>query len=507
MLDRFRRGQRWLTAIFISVIGAVFVFFLGLGGPLQGGGPTGDFVVQLDDLVIDRIDFDRVRESQERRLRESLGSQFDSAGAEAFLDQRALRTVVEQVVLANSARELGLHVSKQEIQAYLRESPFFRDENGRFDQDLVVDTIERAYGSQRSFLQTIEREFLVQKAVGLLSSQASVTDDELRRAVTSRLEEVTLALVVLDTRELPAGSEITQEEIDVFSSGNEAQLREEFAKRRAEFHTPDRVHARHLLILSDPASGETETLEARGRAEAARARLAAGAAFADVAADVSEDQGTREQGGDLGFIARSEVSLAIAEAAFTIEVGEISEVIKSERGFHVVTIDEKQAGGDRSFEDASDELARGGAMLLAARTRAQALSQELSEAVRAGSSLEDAARERGLTLVRTSSLRRRPDGYILDLGAAPEVMATAFAIEPGTSSPRVFEVSGRLVLVSVTSAKAAEELDIEAQLAGTRDGIIEQKRNESLRAWIDAEEARLSEAGRLRINADLVIGS
>ena len=105
MLESFRRGQRWLTGIFIAVIGGVFVFFLGLGGPLQQGGPSADFVVQIDDIAIDRFDFERVREAQEDRMRDALGADFNERSSRAYLDQQTLRGVVEQAILAEGMRQ------------------------------------------------------------------------------------------------------------------------------------------------------------------------------------------------------------------------------------------------------------------------------------------------------------------------------------------------------------------------------------------------------------------
>ena len=77
------------------------------------------------------------------------------------------------------------------------------------------------------------------------------------------------------------------------------------------------------------------------------------------------------------------------------------------------------------------------------------LADELAAAVKGGESLEDAARARELTLERSGWLRRRPDGFVPGLGASPDLMATAFTLEPGQSSSRVFEVGDKLALVQL----------------------------------------------------------
>ena len=90
MLESIRRGQRWLTAIFISVIGVVFVFFIGLGGPLRENSPSGNAVVQLDHIRVSPADYQRARAGQEERFRDGLGDQFGGSGAQSFIDAQAI---------------------------------------------------------------------------------------------------------------------------------------------------------------------------------------------------------------------------------------------------------------------------------------------------------------------------------------------------------------------------------------------------------------------------------
>ena len=95
MLDQIRKGQRWLTAIFVFSIGIVFVFFIGLGGPLESNRPSGNAVVELGEIRLDVADFQRSRAQQEARLREGMGDQYDPKMARDFLDSQTLSTMIE----------------------------------------------------------------------------------------------------------------------------------------------------------------------------------------------------------------------------------------------------------------------------------------------------------------------------------------------------------------------------------------------------------------------------
>ena len=85
MLESIRRGQKWLTGILVALVGGVFVFFMGLGGPMQQGAPSQGTVVELGSIRLDQRDFLRVRAQQSDAYRDQLGDQFNSKIARDFL--------------------------------------------------------------------------------------------------------------------------------------------------------------------------------------------------------------------------------------------------------------------------------------------------------------------------------------------------------------------------------------------------------------------------------------
>ena len=193
MLDAIRRGQRWLTALLVGGVGFVFVVVFGNQGPGNVSTSSATSIVELGDFVVDAAEFDLERESQARRLRDQLGEQFDERAAGAFLDQQVLRVIVERTVLAQSAHELGLEVPKAEIQRYLRDT--YRSPDGTVDEEAIVRGIERVYGTQRLFLQAIERDLLAQKMLRLLASQITVSEPELEAVARQLAEEARIAYV------------------------------------------------------------------------------------------------------------------------------------------------------------------------------------------------------------------------------------------------------------------------------------------------------------------------
>lgn len=506
MLDSLRRGQRWLILIFVSVIGFVFVFFLGTGGGFGPGTPSGNAVVQLDDVRLTQIDLGRERAQIEDRLRAELGDAYDQLGADRFLDQQAFEGLVQQVVLAAAAQDLGLQVTKDEIRRVVQSIPGFIDEEGRFVPEAFDRYAEDQYGSQRAFMDDFTRKLLGQKLIQLLAGQTAISDAELDLQTRYALEDVQIAYVAFDQSSLPPGEAVPEADVEAYANAHEADLRAQFAERELALSKPERIHARHILVAIASDASEADLTAAREKAQAARDRVLGGEDFAVVARELSNDEATASLGGDLGTFARGSNDPAIDDAAFALEAGGTSEVVRSIHGFHVIRVDEKLPAEPATFEAHRLDLAREGATRERATRIAEERSSALAEAVKGGQSLEDAAREAGLTLERPPALKRRPDGFVPGLGAAGDVLTKAFTLEPGESSPEIFDLGDQKVLIQVLDRTRLPEERLIAERATRRDQARMQKQNETIRAWIDDYRSRLERSGRLLTNAELALG-
>jgi peptidyl-prolyl cis-trans isomerase D len=504
VLDTIRKGQRWLTAIFIAAIGVVFVFFIGLGGPMKRKGPSGGAVVELGDIRLGQEDFLRVRARQEENYREQLGDHFDPRAAREMLDTMAVGSLVQSAILAHEAEALGLRVGTTEIQQLLRNSPGFRDETGKFNNEAFSRYVEWEYGNQRNYLRYMRRVLLSQKLASLLYSQPQVSQAELRASVLYDQEQVKLAYVALDTEVLPPEVEITDEQTDAYLSSHEAEIQELYEQRREDYELPAQAKVRHILFAVDRDADEGEVETTRKRAEEALGRLRAGEEFEALAAELSEDLASKDQGGDLGVVKPGELAGEIEEIAFSLEPDATSEVTRSGAGFHIVRVDEHLEARTRDFEEVRRELAREKAETVAARKRAEDLSQRLVTTIRTGKTLEETARAEELTLERTAALRRRADGFVPGLGSASELLATAFAMNEGQSSPHIFTVGSKLVLVQLLEHKEPEPDQVESEMRARRDRLQAAKRNALLETWIQQRRQELEEQGRLLIDDSII---
>jgi peptidyl-prolyl cis-trans isomerase D len=505
MLQFLRRGQRWVNAVLVVALGAVFVFYMGWSSPSGTGdaGPGGA-VIAVGHYQFRGFDFDRARQQREAELERVVGENFDRKQLGSLIEHQAAEMLVQGAILALEAERMGLSVSTAEIERAVVDAGIFHGEDGKFDPELFRSWATQNFGSERAFLDSQRLEMLRGKAIQVMRATAGISDAEVRRTLELRLEEISIGTLRFDTSSPPADFQVSDSAVADFVAKREAALRERYEARRAEYDRPEEVQARHILFALAPDADAAAVEAAREKAVAAQKRIEGGESFESVAAELSDDLGTKQQGGDLGFFPRGRMVKPFEDAAFALEPGKLApDPVRSDFGFHVIRIEARHAAELTPFEQVRDALARellaDEAALAAARQRADAIAAKIA----AGGDLEDVARAEGLPVERSNALRRRPDGYVPGLGAAQDLLAAAFALEPGKSSARVFEVGNQLVLVKLLERQRPSEDDLAAQIETERQALLAQKQNAQIDAWISTRRSELESAGELYTSPDL----
>lgn len=498
MLRRIREGQRWLTALFIIGIGGVFVFFLVPG--MGRRGPSAGAVVEVGPYRFGIRQFEAERARRVAEYEDALGDQFDAAALEDTLNELTAQVLIERSILAQEAEKLGLVVAKGEIERAVKDSPDFRGPDGRFDRERFTRFVEYEYGTERNFMIEQRMGMLAGKMVQILRQNARVSEGEARDALRRRLEEVRIAFVVLGGGRSAGEVEVSDEKVAEFLADREEEARNLYHERSETYDLPERVRARHILLRLASDAGDEEVAEVEARARRVLERLRAEEDFAEIAAEISDDTASKDKGGDLGFFRRGEMVKPFEDAAFSLEPGTLSDLVRSDFGIHIIRVEEHAQASHTPFEEVREALARELIVREITGEWNRELAEKLAAAVRSGQSLEDAARAEDLTLERSGWLRRRPDGFIPGLGAAQDLMTAAFVLAPGESSDRVFEVGDELAMLQVLERQMPEGADAEEAIEIEREQLQNQKLMILARSWINARRAALIESGDLAID-------
>jgi len=498
MLKVIRHGQRWITGFFVIAVGGGMVFYLGVGGGSGQRAPGS--VVVVGDESFGLREFGRARAQRESILQQQIGSDFDARAMSDTLDQLAVQSLIERAILSREASALGISVANSEIERSISSSLIFLDDDGQFDPARYKSWAEYEFGTQRNFIREQRSLMLGNKFMRTVTQLARVSEGEARQAAIRRMEQVQIAFVTLGAQAPAADFEPDPVALQAFVTSRGLDLRGLYEQRLSLYDMPEQIHARHILLSVPAGAGAEEDEAVRLRAEGILEQIRGGADFAALASELSEDPGSRTNGGDLGFFARGQMVKEFDDAAFSLEPGTVGELVKTEYGYHIIRVEEHRDAHHRSFEEVREDLATELMSIEVARTESRKIADRIAEAIRDGASLEDAARAEELTLQRSGRLQRRADGFIPDLGASEAVMAAAFNMETGQSSDRVFEVADSFALIQVMERFAPDEAAVEAAVDLERIALESHKQQAFMSTWIDQARTQRVEDGELVIN-------
>jgi peptidyl-prolyl cis-trans isomerase C len=159
--------------------------------------------------------------------------------------------------------------------------------------------------------------------------------------------------------EIEHGLAIDRFIINTFSNNtvvSDSDAQNYYSANPVYFQQPARVRASHIMVRIDPDADQTARSEAKEKIGKAMKRITAGEDFAAIAREVSEDANTKDNGGDLGYISKGQVTQPFEDAAFTLNNGETSDIVETGAGYHIIQVTDKIDAGTISFEEAKSDI-------------------------------------------------------------------------------------------------------------------------------------------------------
>ena len=497
MLQEIReRAQGWIAWAIVILITIPFALW-GIQSYLGVGSEP--IVATVNGTEIKTRDLDMRVEETRMRMRERLGAAYRPELFEgAALRDQVLEGMIQEQLLLQSSHDIGLRASSLELQGAILANPAFQ-RDGRFDKESYDRMLQMQGISPLQYEDSLRQRIVGTQIQRALAASELVTEQELAESVRLDRQQRRLSYLRLPKAEFRDETPLPEEEIQAWYESHadryrtpervkltylvleaakldagqpvaEEALRERYAEQLETFRTPEQRRARHILVTLEPGADDAAEAEAKARAEAIRARLMAGEAFASVAQEVSQDPGSAAQGGDLGLFGKGVMDPAFEGAAFALNVGQVSEPVRSPFGYHLIEVTEVQPESLKPFEEVRDQLATEvsqGSSESAFYDMAERLANLVYEHP---DSLEPAATALGLPL-QTSDWLGREGGA--DLLANPKVVAAAFSDEvlrEGTNSDLIEpepEVLQAIVLRVTEHEEAAPK-----PLAEVREEII-----------------------------------
>jgi peptidyl-prolyl cis-trans isomerase D len=478
----------WIGWILLGLIIVTFSFF-GLNWYFQSSGKT--YAAKVNGVEIPVPELQRVYQQQRARMQQLLGKAFNPAMIdEAALRKAALDSLVREQLLLQEAERDGYAISGQMLAARIHAIPEFRSA-GEFSMERYEQLLRQQGMSTAGFEWRLGREMMISQLVSGIVNTAGATEHDIANAY--RLQEQTRKFdyVVLPVAKFEPDVKVSAEEIeryydehpemftepervklqyveldaDNIDTGNtidEETLRAYYREQSARFTTEERRRARHILIKVAPDADEASMEEARDRANRVLERLRAGEPFEDVAADVSEDPGSVSKGGDLGYFTKGVMTPPFEEVAFSLEKGQISGLVRTAFGYHIIEVTDIQAGHQKPLEEVREELVKE----LKSRDREEAFydqSEQLANLTFENPDNLDVAADALKLEIQESGWLTREGGE--GVGQYPQVLTAAFSqelIEEGLNSEPLEVAPDHLFVVRVLEHQEAQQKPLEA---------------------------------------------
>lgn len=446
MLQNIRdNSQGWIAKTIIGII----VVLLALTGfdAIFNAASNSQTAAKVNGEEISRYDLDQAMNMQRRQLAQQLGQDFDAS----LLDDRLLRdsalgSLIDRMLLLQGAKSADFAFSREALDQLILQTPEFQVD-GAFSAARFDQVIQQMGYSRLQFRQLLEQEMLIGQLRAGISGTGFVTDQQVENF--ARLEMQTRDFETLTIPAQHETIEVSDEQIEEYYETNADRFRTpeqvivEYVELKKESffdqveasdeelqdlyqqqiaNLDEQRRAAHILIET---GGELSDEEAKAKIEEIAARVKGGEDFAAIAKEVSQDPGSANEGGDLGFAGTGVYDPAFEDALYALNEGEVSAPVQSEFGWHIIKLLGVQSPEVPSFESMKPELVR---ELKAQQVeqRFVEISKQLEDAAFEASDLTQPAQELGL-MVQTTDAFGREGGE--GIAANRQVIQAAFSDE------------------------------------------------------------------------------
>jgi len=499
------------------------------GDVFTGGTPGQGTIAKVDGADISTEDVRQTARQNAQQDAQRYGEM--AAKIMPFLIQQETTRAVDQLIsrqaLLSEAARMGLRVTPGEVKDELQHGRYaatFFPGGNFIGQAEYEDQLQRqANMTPAKFEEAVGHDILLTKLQALISGSASVSEAEIHGQFLKQNAKVKFDYAVLKQDDLRKGLHPTDEELKAYYESHKASyansvpekrkvkyavvetgkaedsvkittddLRAYYDQHRDQYHVPEQVKVSHILIKTplpgpDGKVDEKGVAEAQHRAEDLLKQLKGGAKLEDLAKKYSEDPGSGKQGGSLGWIGKGQTVPEFEKTAFSLPKGQISDLVKSSYGFHIIRVDDKQEAHTKSLDEVKAEIEpilkhQKGQLI------AQKQAEDLLKQARA-QGLDAAAAAQHIPVINSDFVARKD--ILPGLGPATQFMDAVFS-EAEKSPPDVAPASQGVVVFQLLAVKPASTPTFEE----IRTKIEEEFKNERSSVLLSQKIQELSDRAK-----------
>ncbi len=466
-LDR----NRWIKVTMGIILGLIIVSMVItlIPGLMNGttGGDAPDAIASVGGQNISVVDFQQ--EFQQATRNQAIPPMLRGAYSKQILDQ-----MIFQRALEYEADRLGMRVTPEEQTQRIKELLPTAWSGSTWLKDRYPTEVQTKYGMTVDQFESLLRdEMLTEKFHEMVTDGITVTPQEIAQEFVWRNEKVKVDYALIKPADLAASIHPSDADLSAWFAKNSSHyqvperrsaryalldlsklrasaqvsddsLRAYYNQHIDDYKVENRAHVEHILFKTIGKT-DAEVAEIHQKAEDVLKQAKHGANFEDLAKKYSEDDGTKPKGGDLGWIVDGQTVPEFQQAAFSIPKGSISDLVKTQYGFHIIKVLDRETAHTRTFEEVRDSILQP-VLDEKVSTEADDISNQMAAAVRQSDrqSLDDLAKKFHLDIGETPAVAVTDP--VLPLGNAPELHQVLFALHSGELSQPIQIESGFVIL-------------------------------------------------------------
>ncbi len=519
MLDRMRRHKAWLKwTLALAGFALLVLGFPLIQPPPETPGALTDVLAQVGDREITVGEFQTLFRRQLQSYQVQSGGEITADLLRSMgIDRQLLQQVIDEYAALQEAARLGVTVSDAEVREAIVSLPAFQQDGAFIGEAAYLQLLrmQQPPVTPAEFEENVRGSLMLQRLQAAVTDWITVSDEEVEREHVRRNERVRLSAVSFRADDFREGLEATDDDVAALfeQNANDYLVPEQRRLRfvlidvpalKAAFTPTDAdvqsyydnnldryteevdLRVSHILLRTQ----DQELADVQAQAESIVAEARDGADFAELARRYSEDEGTREAGGDLGRITRGQMVPEFEGAAFALEEGGVSDPVTSMFGVHVIKATERTGGTAQTLDEVRDSIVDF-LQQESADARAAALAEAMALEINEAADLDAAAGRRGLE-VQESGFAALGEP-ILGLGFSSEVTNQAFQLAEGEVAGPIPTPTGP-AFVTVNGIQAPYVPPLEEVETRVRDDVIRRKAFVLAQERADAVTALLRDA-------------
>ncbi len=535
---RFLQSDNRITkALFVVVIGAASVAMVvylipGLTG--AGAAAPDTFAVVYPHWYSkilssgDSISQTRVQQVAENELRQRGPQYASNPMIVQYFEQQVGQELVQQQVLLQEAHKLGVYATNDDVREYLRTGPtgqvIFPD--GKYIGDEAYRQLvdDRLHISVDEFEDQVKDEITVRRLQALITAGVTASDQEVHDLYLKANIKIKFDYAVISADDLRKTINPSDSDLEAFFKKNAAQYAQAVPEERrityfaftqeqvpggvpqptqqqiqqyyndhmSDYQVPEQAKSRHILI-SVPEGADAKTdAAAKAKAESILKQLQAGGSWTDLAKKYSDDPGSKDQGGELGFAQRGKMVPEFDKAIFTQKIGDI-EIVRSSFGYHIIQVEERQSAHTQPLSEVQANIVAALTRDIAGQAESRYAEQLTAEASKDG--MEKTAAAHHLQLENSQPVGR--DGVIPALPDSSQILAKAFQAKQG-DPPQSAPTGEGFAIFQVTGVMAAHA----PSFADWKTHVLDDYRDEQLPALLGQKTAELASKAKAMNDLD-----